>query len=426
MAESNYRTQIEADIKPFRGLLLGLFFLTTGASVDPSVLQDRFPVVVALLFGLITFKASIITLLGPKFGLTTAESVRTGFLLSGGGEFAFVVLTLADNLGVLPDELAKILVGVVVLSMGLTPYLARFGETLSGYVEEIENADLVMQMKADNPNLSFAANKFNELDVDGNGYLENDELMTVVDWMVAMEPDKGDVNDEEQQSQLKSAMMKRIDENQDGRLSLREFTVLFEDVMANVAKATTLNRPAADQQQSTTDESYNELIVICGFGAVGETVARCLEKATSIGKKVDYLAFDLGPEEVIEGYKNGFKVMYGDGSQKSVLITAGIENPKAFVVTYDDLETSTKAVERLHQSFPNVPIYARALDISHFLEVMTTGALKATQDDRECSFGLSSSLLTDMGVQRQTIDEINEEMRLAMELRDMDYLNRLR
>jgi len=114
LAESNYRTQIEADIKPFRGLLLGLFFLTTGASVDPSVIQEQFPTVLALLAGLIAFKAAIITFLGPKFGLSLQESIRTGFLLSGGGEFAFVVFTLADRLQVLPHQLAKILVGVVV------------------------------------------------------------------------------------------------------------------------------------------------------------------------------------------------------------------------------------------------------------------------------------------------------------------------
>lgn len=109
LAESNYRTQIESDIKPFRGLLLGLFFLTTGASVEPGVIQNEWPTVLALLAGLVGFKAVITTSLGPSFGLTLAESCRTGFSLAGGGEFAFVVLTLAGKLSVLPDELVKIL-----------------------------------------------------------------------------------------------------------------------------------------------------------------------------------------------------------------------------------------------------------------------------------------------------------------------------
>ena len=138
LAESNYRTQIEADIKPFRGLLLGLFFLTTGASVEPLVLQQEWPTVLALTAGLIAFKAIITTLLGPFFGLSRSESVRTGLLLAGGGEFAFVVLTLADKLDVLPDLLAKILVGVVVISMALTPTLSSIADKIAGYIDQQE------------------------------------------------------------------------------------------------------------------------------------------------------------------------------------------------------------------------------------------------------------------------------------------------
>ena len=133
LAESNYRTQIEADIKPFRGLLLGLFFLTTGASVDPFVIQEQLPTALGLLAGLIFFKSVIITALGPAFGLSKAESVKTGLVLSGGGEFAFVLLTLADRLRVIPDQLAKILVGVVVMSMALTPVLSYLGDKVRHY-----------------------------------------------------------------------------------------------------------------------------------------------------------------------------------------------------------------------------------------------------------------------------------------------------
>jgi len=397
--------------------------------VDPSVVQQQFPVVIALLFGLIAFKASITTFLGPRFGLTKAESFKTGFLLSGGGEFAFVVLTLADKLDVLPDELAKILVGVVVLSMALTPYLAKLGEVVADKFLEVENAELISQMRAENPNLSFAASKFNELDVDQNGFLENEELSTVVDWMLTMEPEKGDLTNSDQQYQLKSSMMKKIDENQDGKLSLSEFTILFEDVMANVAKVNNLN-PSPDNDdinKEYDDNRKKDVIVICGFGAVGETVARCIERFNdSSSESLNYLAFDLGPEDVIAGYKNGFKVMYGDGTQQSVLNTAGIENVKAFVVTYGDPELSIKAVEKLHETFPTVPIYARAVDVSHFFEVMSTGALKAIQDDREASFSLSSSLLRDFGVKNEDIDQVNNELRLAMEVRDFEYLNRLK
>jgi Kef-type K+ transport system membrane component KefB len=103
--------QVEADIAPFRGLLLGLFFLTTGASVAPGLLLEQWPTVVGLLGGLLVIKGTITTLVCPLFGLTRGESVRVGSILSGGGEFAFVVLKLAQNLNVLPMTLDKLLVG---------------------------------------------------------------------------------------------------------------------------------------------------------------------------------------------------------------------------------------------------------------------------------------------------------------------------
>ena len=80
-----------------------------------------------MLVGLISFKASLITLAGKVMGLSNAESVQTGFLLSQGGELAFVVLSLAAKLNVLPENLNKILIMVVILSMFLTPSLESVG-----------------------------------------------------------------------------------------------------------------------------------------------------------------------------------------------------------------------------------------------------------------------------------------------------------
>lgn len=167
LAESNYRTQVETDIQPFKGLLLGLFFLTTGASVDPYVIQQQWPTVLALLVGLITFKTAILTFLGPKFGLSLADSVRIGLLLSGGGEFAFVVLTLADKLGVLPDLLVKMLVGVVVLSMALTPYLSQLGDWLAVGLEQYEQQNRFISTYSQSSQSVLQANDSNSSVGDG-------------------------------------------------------------------------------------------------------------------------------------------------------------------------------------------------------------------------------------------------------------------
>ncbi|KAH0910423.1 hypothetical protein HID58_033744, partial [Brassica napus] len=140
LAETNFRTQIEADIRPFRGLLLGLVFVTTGTSVDMEVLFREWPNVLTLLAGLIVIKTLIITALGPRVGLTLQESVRIGFLLSQGGEFAFVVFSLANRLGVLPLELNKLLIIVVVLSMALTPTLNQLGRKAADFILDVKKS----------------------------------------------------------------------------------------------------------------------------------------------------------------------------------------------------------------------------------------------------------------------------------------------
>lgn len=136
LAESNFRTQIEADIKPFRGLLLGLFFVTVGTNIDLDLFYREWPTVLAMLAGLITMKTGVVAALSPLFGLTFAEGVRTGLTLSQGGEFAFVVFSLAQSLSILPDELNRLLIIVVVLSMGLTPAVADLGGKAAAFLEK--------------------------------------------------------------------------------------------------------------------------------------------------------------------------------------------------------------------------------------------------------------------------------------------------
>ena len=135
LSETNFKAQVEADIQPFRGLLLGLFFVTTGASLDLALLIREWPTVLSLFTGLIALKATLITVVGPSVGLSRSDSVKTGFILSQGGEFAFVLLALASQLKVLPEELNKLLIIVVVLSMAVTPLLSEAGSFVAKFVE---------------------------------------------------------------------------------------------------------------------------------------------------------------------------------------------------------------------------------------------------------------------------------------------------
>ncbi|KAH9300561.1 hypothetical protein KI387_012144, partial [Taxus chinensis] len=119
------------------------------------LLIREWPNVLSLLGGLIAIKTLIIAAIGPRVGLSIQESTRIGLLLSQGGEFAFVVFSLANRLGVLPLELNRLLIIVVVLSMALTPLLYEFGrkaaEVIDSRFEENEKATEIQNFDATEP-----------------------------------------------------------------------------------------------------------------------------------------------------------------------------------------------------------------------------------------------------------------------------------
>ncbi|CAI0448705.1 unnamed protein product, partial [Linum tenue] len=318
LAETNFRTQIEADIRPFRGLLLGLFFVTTGTSIDMELLLREWPNVLSLLGGLIVIKTLIITAIGPRVGLTLQESVRIGLLLSQGGEFAFVVFSLANRLGVLPLELNKLLIIVVVLSMALTPWLNDLGRRAADFIE-----------------------------------------------------DKSDTED-------KGAM-----------------PVNFEG---------------------------SEPVVILGFGQMGQVLANLLGTPLASAVEGDamagmpYVAFELNPSVVKASRKIGFPILYGDGSSPEVLRAAGISSPKAVMITYTGKKKSIEAIQKLRLAFPGIPIYARAQNITHLLDLKKAGATDAILENAETSLQLGSKLLKGLGVMSDDVNFLSQLVRDSMEM----------
>ncbi|KAB2634835.1 K(+) efflux antiporter 3 [Pyrus ussuriensis x Pyrus communis] len=317
LAETNFRTQIEADIRPFRGLLLGLFFVTTGTSIDMPLLFREWPNVLTLLAGLIVIKTLIITAIGPRVGLTLQESVRIGLLLSQGGEFGFVVFSLANRLGVLPLELNKLLIIVVVLSMALTPLLNEAGRRAAELIDD----------------------KFG----------------------------------------------------------------------------------AEDKAAEVVNFDSSEPVVILGFGQMGQVLANFLSTPLASGIDSDnlglpFVAFDMDPSVVKASRKLGFPILYGDGSRPAVLQSAGISSPKAVMVLYTARSRTTEAVQRLRLAFPAIPIYARALDLKHLLELKKSGATDAILESAETSLQLGSKLLKGFGVRSDDVNFLRQLTRDSMEL----------
>ncbi|CAI9104167.1 OLC1v1002792C1 [Oldenlandia corymbosa var. corymbosa] len=327
LAETNFRTQIEADIKPFRGLLLGLFFVTTGTSIDMELLFREWPNVLSLLGGLIVIKTLIIAAIGPRVGLSLQESIRIGFLLSQGGEFAFVVFSLANRLGVLPLELNKLLIIVVVLSMALTPLLNDVGR---------KAADIIS---------------------------------------------------------------KRFEER--------------------------------DKNADLVDFSASDPVVILGFGQMGQVLANFLSTPLASGLDGDgvtegwpYVAFDIDLSVVKASRKLGFPVLYGDGSLPAVLQSAGISSPKAVMVMYTGKEKTLEAVQRIRLAFPAVPIYARAQDMMHLLELKKAGATDAILENAETSLQLGSKMLKGFGVMSDDVSFISQIVRDSMEVQAQDTFDK--
>ena len=128
MAESSYRHQVVADIQPFRGILLGLFFMGVGMSIDFGLLGRHGVEIAALVLALLLIKSAILWLLCRLMGVAPADSARVALLLSQSGEFGFVIFGLATISGILADHYFHILTLVIALTMAMTPLMANLGE----------------------------------------------------------------------------------------------------------------------------------------------------------------------------------------------------------------------------------------------------------------------------------------------------------
>lgn len=132
LAETEYRHQIEVDIEPFKGLLMGLFFVSVGMSLDlATVLNEPFWLPISVV-GLFAVKTFITFLLARAFGIATPVALESALLLGQGGEFAFVVISLALGLSLLPQDDAQFFLVVTILSMLATPFIANVARKAAG------------------------------------------------------------------------------------------------------------------------------------------------------------------------------------------------------------------------------------------------------------------------------------------------------
>lgn len=130
ISETQYKHQVETDIRPFHDVLLGLFFISIGMMLDWRLVLERWPLVLVLLVLPVLFKAALVTLLARAFGGSMGVALRTGLYLAQAGEFGFVLLALSQTHALVAPELLNPALAAMVLSMLATPFIVMHSNKL--------------------------------------------------------------------------------------------------------------------------------------------------------------------------------------------------------------------------------------------------------------------------------------------------------
>ena len=298
LSETEYRHQVEADIRPFRDILLGLFFIVIGTRLDFLVLADQIASVSLIVLALIIGKGLIICILA-RFSLDGWHaSLRAGLVLAQGGEFGIALLALALQENVLDPAVAQLLLAGIVVSMVLSSLLIRNNRTIS-------------------------------------------------EWLISGEDPEAH------------------------RLAL--------------------------QLDATRAVAKRRHVIICGYGRVGQNLARILEQ-----EGFEYIALDLDAFRVRTARQAGDPVNFGDASQRDVLESVGLANASVVVISFSDSLGALKVVRTAKELRPDVPILVRTRDDTELNSLQNAGATEIVPDSLEAALMLASHLLLllDMPISR--------------------------
>jgi len=309
LGETEYRHQIESTIRPFRDILLGLFFISIGMLLDVRLLLDEFALISLLLVGFVALKAILIAIVTRFFVDSNFKAVRTGVVMSIGGEFGLAILSLQLQGRGFAPELAQPLLAAVVLSMLLSPAI-----------------------------------------------LNNN---------------------------------KRI-----ARLVLRE----------KGPRRTALEREVA----ATTHIATREHVILCGFGRVGQSVARVLES-----QGFEYIAVDLDPARIRAARRAGDPVMYGDSADEQMLSVAGVGTASAVIVSFSNPSVALAIVRAVRALRADVPVLVRTPDDTRLDELRAVGATEVVPETFEASMMLVSQTLMLLKMPVEKVVSLMSEIRGA-------------
>ncbi len=291
LAETEYRHQIDSVIRPFRDILVGLFFISVGMLLDLRALGHwrELAIVLGTLVAMVVIKALLAALVTRPFTDSRFKALRTGIVMAIGGEFGIALCTILLQARLLPERIGGPLLIAMVLSMVLSPVI-----------------------------------------------LKNN---------------------------------KRV-----ARFLLGEHGPLH----------TALER----EEAATHGIAQRDHVILCGFGRVGQNVARVLES-----QGFEYIALDLDPARIRAARQGGDPVLFGDSADEEMLGKAGIATASAVVISFSDPATSVGILHSVRRIRPEVPVLVRTQDEARLTELQDAGATDVVPETFEASLMLVSHVL---------------------------------
>jgi CPA2 family monovalent cation:H+ antiporter-2 len=307
LAETEYSHQVESVIRPFRDILLGLFFISVGILLDYHELWRELWLILALAFAMVCIKALVAACATRLFVDSNFKALRTGLTLAVGGEFGIALLTLLLQSRAIDPAIARPMLVAVVMAMVLSPLI-----------------------------------------------LSNN---------------------------------KRI-----ARLLLGE----------RGPPKTAMEREDA----ATLAVAKREHVILCGFGRVGQNVARVLE-----AQGFEYIAIDLDPVRVRTARQIGQPVVYGDSADEPVLEECGLATASTVVISFSDPRIALAILRSLRRLRADVPVLVRTADDTRSRELKAAGATEVVPEAFEASLMLASHVLMTLKVPPARAMRSVEELR---------------
>jgi CPA2 family monovalent cation:H+ antiporter-2 len=163
LASSEFRHELETDIMPFKGLLLGLFFITVGAGINFDLLYSNMPAIISMALLVILIKGGVLWTLGRAFKLKGRDQWLFALSLAQAGEFGFVLVAFSVNQGVIPEDVAETLLLVIALSMLITPLLFILYEVISQRMVSPDTQHVTDKIDADGPVIIAGIGRFGQI-----------------------------------------------------------------------------------------------------------------------------------------------------------------------------------------------------------------------------------------------------------------------